>query len=113
MEHKIDKTYLDSLREYKFNEIYNKFNEFVIQKNGTLVSTIDEYRTAHTKLNVKCNKGHLFSICLNNVSRHKWCPECAITKNEKITKAKQRLISPMTIAHKIVCASNVFLMSKT
>jgi hypothetical protein len=70
----------------RVNKYYDKFKILCVNKCGRLISSIEEYKTAHSKLNVICNEGHECSISLCNLSGGKWCPLCATFKNEKITK---------------------------
>jgi hypothetical protein len=59
-----------------YDEFVNKCNEH----GGSMISSVDEYESAHTKLVVKCSKDHEFEISWNNCKNNKWCKKCYLEK---------------------------------
>ena len=55
---------------------WDKFVKLVEDKGATVVSTIDDYQTAHSKLKMKCANGSDYEATWNNLSRGKWCNCC-------------------------------------
>lgn len=49
--------------------------KLAIKKNGECLSTT--YKNNRAPLLWKCDKGHEWFACYNNVSRNTWCPVCA------------------------------------
>jgi hypothetical protein len=45
-----------------------------------------EYVEAHSKLEVKCNNGHLFKMSFANMKSNRWCAECLIGSGERFCK---------------------------
>jgi hypothetical protein len=66
---------------------YNKFKELVDKRKGTLLSTVDKYINAQSKLTIKCHNDHIFDISLNNLNHNRWCPQCRLNVGELICKA--------------------------
>jgi hypothetical protein len=52
----------------------NEYKNFVM--NNTKYSLIDEYRGCETKINHKCEKGHIFACSPSNIKHGKGCPKC-------------------------------------
>lgn len=62
------------------------FEQKVIQKGGICLSTVEDYKTAHSKLKVQCADQHEFLISKNNLNKPTcWCPACSIYITELIT----------------------------
>jgi len=55
---------------------WTKFVQLVENKGATIISTIDDYQTAHSKLKMKCANGSEYVATWNNLSRGKWCKCC-------------------------------------
>ena len=55
---------------------FDTFKELVEQKDGTCMGTVDDYETAHSKIKIKCNSGHIWEITLNNLKSGRWCSTC-------------------------------------
>ena len=72
---------LENLRKVSY---FDNAKEFVESKGGEMLSSSEEYKTAHTKLRIKCENGHEFECSLNGFSKS-WCPECNIKANEYTT----------------------------
>jgi hypothetical protein len=68
------------------NKYYESFKELVIKNGGNLISLETDYVNSHFNLDVQCNEGHLFKICLNNIKKNRWCPHCSTRKMERYTK---------------------------
>jgi len=51
------------------------------KKNGTCLS--EEYVNVRSKLQWKCEKGHVWNTVYNKIQQGKWCPECAIFNSKK------------------------------
>jgi hypothetical protein len=66
-------------------EYYNEYKNLVEKKNGVMMSTVDDYINAHSKLKIKCCNNHEFDMTYNNFSNNKWCPQCQLHQNELIT----------------------------
>ena len=71
--------------EYR-KKYFNEYKKIIEEKGGKVISSVNEYQTAHSKLKVQCTDKHLFAITLNNAQRGKWCPHCLIYIGELISK---------------------------
>lgn len=61
---------------YKINEgRFQAIKKIVKDKKGTLLT--DNYVSAITKFEVKCEKGHIWSTFVNKIQSGSWCPNCA------------------------------------
>lgn len=63
---------------------FNEFCHIIDKKGGKCTSTQSEYKDTHTNLNVICQDGHEFTICLNNAQKNRWCPKCRIYQGEAL-----------------------------
>lgn len=70
-------------RQEKF---FNIAKNIIENNNGICLSTVGDYITAHSDLQVKCNDGHIFKITYNNLKHAKWCAQCKINLGELISK---------------------------
>lgn len=70
----------------KSNLYFENFKKLVESKKGKVISTSADYVNAHHKLKVECYDGHPFEVCLNNIKKDRWCPQCSTRKNERYTK---------------------------
>jgi len=66
-------------------KFFNIFKTLVEKRGGVCRSSLIEYENAHNKLQVKCQNGHPFSICLNNLKKNRWCPTCNTRLGELIS----------------------------
>lgn len=67
-------------RKQKF---FQRFKDKVELQNGTCIGTVTDYQNAHSKISVKCNNDHTFSITWNNLSKNKWCAQCYLASRKK------------------------------
>lgn len=74
---------------------YDELLLYAKQKNGQVVSPLEAYKTAHTKLTFRCDQGHDFDMSSNNLlSKKRWCPTCTLPhKRERFCRF---LIESMT-----------------
>jgi hypothetical protein len=72
---------------------YNKFCDIAKRNNGIVLSNMSDYKTAHTKLNIKCIDNHIFSITLNVLNNNHWCSLCKSYKTERYTRACLELLT--------------------
>lgn len=79
---------INSINNQKFRRIqyFGIFFNNAVLKGGIVLSEPFEYKTAHSKLSIKCQKDHIFLISWCNLKANKWCPECCIYQNELLTK---------------------------
>ena len=56
-------------------EKYNFFKKLVEDKKGKLLS--NSYISAHIKMDLECEQGHLFQTSPNHLKYGKWCPICS------------------------------------
>lgn len=79
---------VDSINNQKFRRIqyFGIFFNNAVLKGGKVLSEPFEYKTAHSKLSIKCQKDHIFPISWCNLKANKWCPECCVYQNELLTK---------------------------
>lgn len=70
----------------RITKYYDKFRQLIEQKGGKCLSEKDDYATAHTKLKAQCQDGHEFEICLNNLSKDRWCSHCNIFYGEEYSR---------------------------
>jgi len=68
------------------NKYFISFLELVHKKNGQVISKENDYISSHHKLIVLCQDNHKFEICLNNLKKDRWCPQCSTRKMERYTK---------------------------
>jgi hypothetical protein len=68
------------------NKYFISFSDLVYKKNGQVISKEKDYISSHHKLSVLCHDNHEFKICLNNLKKDRWCPECSTRKMERYTK---------------------------
>ena len=68
------------------NKYFISFLELVNKKNGQVISKEKDYISSHHKLSVLCQDNHEFEICLNNLKKDRWCPQCSTRKMERYTK---------------------------
>lgn len=61
-------------------EFFNKCKKLVEDKGGIMISTVDDYDTAHSKLKIKCNNNHEFVCTSNNLNNDRWCPGCSVVR---------------------------------
>jgi hypothetical protein len=72
----------DELRgSYTRNSIEYIRNEIEKIDGYILLST--EYKSNKTKLKIRCNKGHIFSMCYNDFQQTHRCPKCNISGPER------------------------------
>ena len=57
-----------------------------------MLSTVNDYENAHSKLKIKCSNNHEFSISSSNINNKKWCPNCNNKKNNITEKKEDKLI---------------------
>lgn len=57
---------------------YDQVKKFIEQEGYRLLSL--DYKNAHTKMSVACDKGHLFEMNWNHFQRGDRCPQCAVVK---------------------------------
>jgi hypothetical protein len=50
---------------------------------------LTEYKNAHAKMDVKCNKGHIFSTKWNRWSNGHFCPTCFATKKYTLDEVRE------------------------
>jgi polyribonucleotide nucleotidyltransferase len=60
---------------------YDKFCKYAEEKHLTVISDISYYKTAHSKIKVKCKQNHIISTTLNNLQR-RGCSSCNFKHNE-------------------------------
>ena len=66
---------------------FKRFKKCTEEKGGKLLHTDPlDYVNWKTKLNIKCQDGHVFDITFNNLDRGRWCPKCKINIGEFISK---------------------------
>ncbi len=74
------------------NEYFRKFKDLIEERDWQCLGTVDEYKTAYSKIKVKCQDGHEYEATLNNIKADRWCPECKTNMNELIAvKAAEHL----------------------
>ena len=56
--------------------------ENILPKGSKLIST--EYVNAYTKLDTKCENGHLFKMHWGNISNNHWCGQCYKMKRKNL-----------------------------
>jgi predicted Zn-ribbon and HTH transcriptional regulator len=61
-----------------------EMHELAYKKNGKCLST--EYINSKTKLEWQCKKGHIWETSPNNIKQDKWCPKCAGSVGENLTR---------------------------
>ena len=71
-----------------------RFRTVVAERNGTVVGT---YVNTYTKVELQCEKGHIFSARPNNITHGKWCRKCGLAESngERVVRLclEQRNIS--------------------
>jgi hypothetical protein len=74
----------NKLRKYNIDEL----NEFVINKNGILLSK--KYVNCDSKIKIICNNNHVFYLTTRQLESNCWCPECDINSliNQFMLKLK-------------------------
>lgn len=68
------------------NKHYTIFKFLVQQNKGDMISEAKDYENGKSKLNVRCDKGHIFSISYNEVKNDKWCESCPKTVKPEVPK---------------------------
>ncbi|QQS61536.1 MAG: hypothetical protein IPN70_01215 [Candidatus Moraniibacteriota bacterium] len=53
----------------------------------------NEYTTAHSKLQWKCSRAHIWEMKPASIQQGQWCPECSSARNERICKKMFEAIS--------------------
>jgi len=82
--------YCSNLKLCQKNNCYICYNKsFASVKKSKYITDdanpIGLFKTGATKLNFKCEKGHIFNLKVRRVSNGIWCPECfPIHKTEKV-----------------------------
>lgn len=74
----------DNIRKRQL-KYFNRCTKIIEQKGGQIISTMNDYKNAHSKLKVKCSNNHTFESSTNNLRGDKWCPLCNIKINECVT----------------------------
>lgn len=72
--------------ENRIEHYYKQFCTLASNRNAKVLSEKSDYITAHTKLDIKCKTGHIFSTSYNNLKANKWCPMCSSHRFEALTK---------------------------
>jgi len=79
------KQYCDKCGKIKWT--YEKAKEFVENNNCELITDNENYYNGSSWVDIKCNCGNIFPIRFHNfITGTKQCPECIISKGEKIIK---------------------------
>ncbi len=67
----------------KEKPVLQDIKKFVENKDGVLL--IKKYKNCYSPLKIQCNKdGCIWYPCWNNIQNGHWCPECSLSKTQKI-----------------------------
>ena len=69
------------------NKYYDALKQIVESKGGTLLK--DVYINAKTKVQVRCENNHIWSISYNNLKSGYWCPHCVNNIKHTIEKMRE------------------------
>jgi len=67
------------IRQKTFNRLLKKIDE----KEGTLLSKFEDIKTLHSKVRIRCKKGHIWNPQIDQIIyQNQWCPECNYGKRK-------------------------------
>lgn len=70
-------------------EVWEDLVNVVKDKNGTILSSPSVYKNSLTKIDFKCEHGHMWSATSNAIlNLNSWCPECFNERARRVGKQK-------------------------
>ena len=86
-------------RKHNYQYIKTQIED-VLHKGAKLLSS--SYTNAYTKLEIQCEKGHLFNTPWTNIQSGSWCLDCAGTKKKTIDYIKYKIENELHPASKLL-----------
>jgi Zn finger protein HypA/HybF involved in hydrogenase expression len=81
--HDLDSGYWCMMCAGKVPPTINYIKQFVVEKNGTLLS--NKYENCYTKLHIRCNKDqNEWNPAWTDIQQGKWCPKCSSGKAQRL-----------------------------
>lgn len=69
-----------------------KVRKIAIERGGECLSTIEDYSSNHSPVQMKCQNGHVWvSLPGNLLSKKTWCPKCYVPKLKRSIEEMQKI----------------------